>query len=144
MITAQEILWLVVDASGAQGLSPVQVQKTVFLVTMHDDASYYEFKAEAYGPASLAIYDDLAQLVEQGHVYASHIGDYKYCKHWRPTVQGHSHAPWIKAEPRQADYIRRVIAWMHDTSFHGMIKAVVVKYPEYGGNLAFSSWGSDD
>ena len=65
-------LLLAVAMSGASGLSPRELQRSLFLVGQKREEQvgpgFYEFELNGFGPASAALYADLDALVSSEHV----------------------------------------------------------------------------
>jgi uncharacterized protein len=65
---------LVIAAAKGKEISPVQLQKTLFLIDRNlspeqrKTRNFYEFQAYDYGPFNRAIYDDAADLGREGLV----------------------------------------------------------------------------
>lgn len=70
--TRQGWLLLAIELSGKSGLSPVQLQRILFLVGQkreeHLGPGFYQFEANGFGPTSPALYADIDALVTAEHV----------------------------------------------------------------------------
>ena len=75
--------WLLsaIAQAGDKGLSPIQIQKTMFLLRMEAGdcvgQGFYAFKPYNYGPFSSVIYKDVDLLVLSGVLREQHSGSYK-------------------------------------------------------------------
>ena len=121
-------------------LSPVQIQKTLFLVgaNLPDEmgSDYYHFEPYHYGPFDSAIYEDLEHLVEQGFVMrvasSKHSG-----KDFEITPEGRRAIERQRPSAAVSTYIKSVVAWMRPLSFSALVSAIYTKYPEFKVNSVF-------
>ncbi len=88
----QNWLLLAIAQAGDKGLSPIQVQKTMFLIRMEAGdcvgQGFYAFKPYNYGPFCSAIYKDVDLLVVSGMLKEQQSG----CRHdgrARPSERTH-------------------------------------------------------
>lgn len=133
---------LVVNAAGAWGLSPVQLQKSLFLIGKKLPSevgnSFYKFEPYDYGPFDAAIYEDARTLGLEGLVTTSGVSG-KSWVYYRITPKGKEAAVQLAAglKPQVLDYINEVVAWVQRLSFVGLITAIYREYPEYKVNSVF-------
>ena len=130
-----EWLLLALDAAGSQGLSPVQLQKSLFLLGKRATTAlseFYEFVPYNYGPFSREIYQDAKSLEQQGLVSVTpgHNAGYR---EYRITPTGHMRADhlWKRVDPQAAAYLRSLVDWAQRTSFASLVSAIYSEYPEY-------------
>ena len=131
---------LVINAAGDSQLSPVQLQKSLFLIrenlpeAVGDD--FYEFVPYSYGPFCAEVYQDAERLqVRNGFV---HIEQGQY-KQYSVTPAGRNRSTEIESHlaPETVDYVHRVVAWAKSLSFNELVQAIYQKYPEYRVNSVF-------
>ncbi len=134
---------LALALAGGKSLSPVQLQKSVFLFGAELGAdglseSFYEFIPDNYGPFCGELYDDVRHLVAEGLATVSVAPGASYCQYAAsdagivqlPTISG-------KLPPAIYERARRIVEWTRAQSFRGLVSAVYQKYPEYKVNSIF-------
>ncbi len=130
-----------IDNAGTRGLTPVQIQKVLFLLgkeipTAVSD-SFYLFIPHNYGPFSKQVYSDAERLAVNGLVAIERpIGGYQ---EYRITAAGANVARALvaQADPRAITYLRNVVSWAQNQTFSGLIRAIYNKYPEFRANSVF-------
>jgi uncharacterized protein YwgA len=133
---------LVIDAASPRGLSPVQLQKSLFLISKNLPAevgdAFYTFVPYNYGPFDPAVYEDASELVNEGFVVIERVGDQPW-GYYVITPEGQELAhEYAKAISSQAlDYIHRVVAWVQQLTFTQLLLAIYQAYPEYRVNSVF-------
>jgi hypothetical protein len=136
----QDWVLLALNFGGAKGLSPVQLQKSLFLLRMEVQeiqVNFYDFFPHNYGPFCKQIYADAERMAQDGLIVIermqqahsifliSAIGEARVA-HIRPEVA-----------PRALNYLRTAVEWTQQQSFSGLIRAIYDKYPEYRINSVF-------
>ena len=140
----EDFLLMVVASGKDEPLTPVQLQKSLFLISEHKQRfpevpeSFYDFRPYHYGPFDIRVYQDADVLAEKGLVlrFTSNIGA------WKDTVATHSGRE--KAEELMAQlnpvlkrYIREVVEWTQKLSFRELVGAIYQAYPDYRKNSVF-------
>ena len=135
--------WLLLAlASGEDGMTPVQVQKTMFLLRMEVPSvvtdGFYEFRPYDYGPFTSDIYADLEGLARNGLVHIDRFGGAPW-RSYSITTSGAQRSLAVRreADPQTIEYLDRLVAWVKSRSFSGLLKAIYAKYPEYRENSVF-------
>lgn len=137
-----DFLLLVVAAGDGTPLTPVQLQKSLFLISeaglQETPQPLYEFEPYHYGPFDADIYSDADLLQENGMVdrIPSRGGS------WTDTVitiQGLAKAQSLEKSltPATTDYIRSVVAWVRTLSFSELLRSIYAEYPKYRENSVF-------
>src|SRR5438477_13056735 len=79
-MTPKDWTLLVIAAAGGRDVSPVQLQKALFLLgeklSLPEDERY-KFKPYDYGPFCVTVYDDAEQLRREGLVVIEHALPYR-------------------------------------------------------------------
>lgn len=133
---------LAICAANGKGLSPVQLQKTLFLLGRELPKAvgngYYDFKAYHYGPFDRHVYDDAERLAAAGEVAITQREGENWNR-YLATAEGCSRADSIKEQaPHDAvEYLNRVVQWALRQSFQQLVRAVYEKYPEMRANSVF-------
>jgi hypothetical protein len=130
-MTRDEWLILAIAAADEDGISPIQLQQSVFLFSLKREKDlgpdFYDFEPhnygsavkEAEGPFSKTLYADLDALVADGLVAKS----WQPGKAWsafRPTDHAND---WIKELRREAQkdalsYLEEAVAWVRQLSVY--------------------------
>jgi len=142
----QELLLLVLDIGGS--LSPIQLQKTLFLIgtELSDIApeEFYEFAPYDYGPFNPEIYSDVEILSLEGLAQI----DNPLMRGWRRyglTGEGTQKAREIAdaLDPELLDRLEEKVAWVKKQSFTSLVRSIYEKYPEYSVNSVFKGSSSE-
>jgi hypothetical protein len=131
---------LALHFGGARGLSPVQLQKSLFLLRMEVPevgSDYYEFIPHNYGPFSKQIYQDAEQMATRGLV-AIERGPESHAI-FLITAAGQLRIAVIDREApiRARNYLRSAVEWTQRQTFSGLVRAIYTKYPDYKINSVF-------
>jgi hypothetical protein len=130
---------LVIAAAGGEALSPVQLQKAVFIIgqELAVGKNFYKFRAYDYGPFDAMVYSDAEELGKSDLITIT-FSERGY-RLYSVTPKGLIAArKLLKTLPGYAsDYVTRIVTWVRSTSFEDLIKAVYKKYPKYAVNSVF-------
>ena len=132
---------LLVIAAGDRPLTPVQLQKSLFLLGKNlpktTGAGFYKFEPYDYGPFDVQVYLDAEILVAEGLVEISQSG--RGWNEYSATPGGRITAAVFekKLNPKHASYIKAVVAWTQRLSFQALVRAIYAKYPSYRANSVF-------
>jgi hypothetical protein len=137
----EDWLLLALACADDSGLSPVQLQKVLFVLgrEMPNIAGdrYYEFNPYHYGPFDANVYRDATWLSVQGLVSVS--TDESALRHYSITHLGQARASKLRGGATAAalDYLTRVVAWAQGLSFSQLVKSIYAHYPETSVNSVF-------
>lgn len=133
----RESILLVLSLANGEPLSPVKLQKTLFLFgkllppeLLPPD--YYDFAPFDYGPFCGAIYDEARLLASEGLLYidSSPIRRYpEYIATPLGLMRGQSVAESLPEEA--VSYATRIVSWVLRQTFASLVSAIYQKYPEY-------------
>lgn len=124
------------------GLSPVQLQKTLFLLGKRRSKAmgrgFYEFEAYHYGPFCPQVYRDAEDLAGFGYIEIDETNGRRLRK-YQLTEQGVKLATNTAAtlDPEAVEYLKRLVAWVKPLSFHQLVRAIYHEYPEMRANSVF-------
>jgi len=133
---------LVINAAGFNGLSPVQLQKSLFLISKNLSSivgsSFYNFEPYDYGPFDANVYADARLLVQEGLVRMNRVSGQNWV-YYTITPEGAEAARRVEStiSPEAAEYVHKVVAWVRQLSFVDLITAIYRAYPEYQVNSVF-------
>lgn len=134
MTTREEWPLLVLAAADDERLSPVQLQKVLFLIgeNLRPDGEYYDFQPYHYGPFDRAVYQDMEELAGE-NMCLMLPGLEHGSEDYRLTALGRKRADQVfeQMDPDVADYIRKVVEWAKSLSFRQLITAIYEAYPQY-------------
>lgn len=133
---------LVISAAGSSGLSPVQLQKCLFLISKNLSnvvgENFYSFIPYNYGPFDSAIYADAQTLINESLVTLARVSG-KTWAYYVITPKGNEVATAVSSEltPQVKDYIVKIVHWVQRLSFVQLLTAIYQAYPEYRANSVF-------
>lgn len=134
-------LLLTIAAGKGVGLTPVQLQKSVFLLgrflPQDVGSSYYHFIPYNYGPFCVDVYRDAEKLEREGLVsIARSQGNLPT---YRVAKAGEDRAGRVarKLSPQKSEYARRVVEWTQSLSFPALVRAIYQQFPEFKQNSVF-------
>lgn len=133
---------LVINAAGPSGLSPVQLQKSLFLIgeNLRSEVgeSFYQFVPYNYGPFDPAVYADADRLILENLVKSVRV-ESKTWAYYVVTTEGEEKATELRAQisPRAFKYITSVVDWVQRLSFAQLLSAIYAAYPKYKANSVF-------
>lgn len=134
---------LAISAAKGGGLSPVQLQKVLFLIgsKLRQDElgdTFYRFVAYNYGPFDIAVYKDAERLADEGLVAIIRAPEHRWALYCA-TSDGAAVAVRLRADApeRAVAYLDRVVAWVQSLSFRDLIRAIYAAFPEYRKNSVF-------
>ena len=142
MLTRQDWLLLALSKSPGGTMSPVQIQKALFLFGQEVggslDTEFYSFEPYDYGPFDAAIYVDLRRMASLGHVR----GDWSPGRSWKNyTMTGSGRKAALAlashADARLAAFLERIVTWVGDRSFSDLLRSVYAAYPEFAAKSVF-------
>ena len=132
---------LALQCAGGHGLSPVQLQKSLFLLGAEMrgqlPGEFYDFIPHNYGPFAKQIYQDAEILAGEGLV-AIERKEQSFPT-YTITAAGDERAREVRREAPAPvlQYLAEAIAWTQRQSFQGLIRAIYDKYPQYRVNSVF-------
>lgn len=137
-LTQDEIV-LIVLASAKKPLTPVQLQKSVFLLQeMTDVTEIFEFSAYDYGPFCSGVYRTAEQLQSNGLAEIRQPLERGF-RLYEATESGRQEGKSVLSSlPKNlADYIAQLVSWVSNLSFQDLVKAVYKQFPAYKQNSIF-------
>jgi uncharacterized protein YwgA len=133
---------LVVASANGEGFSPLQLQKSLFLVGQCGlpelPSDFYKFVPYNYGPFNPSIYSDADSLAEEGLLEYINVPGQRWSK-YAATSTGLARAEEttgnISSEFR--NYIKEVVDWVLSLTFSELLRAIYTKYPQFRSNSVF-------
>ena len=140
----EDVLLMVVAAGQGTPLTPVQLQKSLFLIgerlTESLPKPLYEFEPYHYGPFNGDIYADADDLESQGYLVS--VGSTSGTWLDRAiTTEGAKRVEVVEQQlPRPIrDYIHTIVEWSQSMSFSQLVRSIYAEYPEYRQNSVFQN-----
>lgn len=115
-------------------MEPIQIQKSLFKFSMESRApkeELYDFVPYNWGPMNLEIYDDLAELREQGTI--EFIPSGRGWNVYRLTASGKDRENKIrkKANPKLLARLDGIRDYVNSRNFGKLLEDVYHDYPDY-------------
>lgn len=137
--------WLLMALAMAQdrGLSPVQLQKSLFLFAKYMPEAvgkkFYRFTAYDYGPFDKAIYSDAEALAGEGLAIIERGADRPWFRQYRIAPSGMEYTRQLEKslEEKVLSCLRGIVKWCCDRSFQEIVRAIYREFPEYRKNSVF-------
>ena len=142
MLSRRDWLLLAV-AAAVRPMTPVQVQKAMFLLGQRHKAAvgehYYSFRPYNYGPFSSEIYQDAAALANAGLLLVDSAQPGRAWALYTASPSGMRRSRDLEADaPREAvEYLRRAVVWAQSLSFNELVSAIYRDFPEQRKNSVF-------
>jgi hypothetical protein len=144
MAKIEKKYWTLLALASAKGesLSPVQLQKTLFLfgrkmpaAVKHD---YYNFIPYNYGPFDPVIYSDAEVLTAESLVVLQERPGCRWSE-YAATPRGIALAEKIKnsVPGKELRYLDGLVEWVRSLSFRDLLRTVYAEYPDYAVNSVF-------
>ena len=134
-MTRQDWLLLVLAAAGRKPLSPLQLQKSLFLVG-YDLAKlvgsdFYTFRPFDYGPFDATVYRDAEEQAAQGLVtIRSHpVTRRVFSLTMRGMTRARALEPGLPTEA--ARHCRYIVQWTQSQTFQELTQAIYEHFPAY-------------
>lgn len=135
-------LLLAIAQAGDKGLSPIQIQKTMFLLRMeaadYVGQRFYTFKPFNYGPFSSVIYKEVDFLVFSGMLREQQSDNYNI---YVATTAGRDRANTLiqRLDEKPKRYLVKLVRWVTSVDFGQLLRSVYAKYPKYATKSLFRS-----
>lgn len=137
-----DVVLAVLAASSGEPYSPVQLQKSLFLVDrtlgQRIGGPYFDFQPYDYGPFDASVYDTTSDLSSEGLVEIRRDPDTPVRK-YLVTPVGLESGNKILAEldPDICQYLTKLSKWVRAQTFSSLVSSIYRKYPEMKENSVF-------
>jgi uncharacterized protein len=140
-ISRRDWALLALAASPDKALSPVQIQKTLFLFKKQSPVkpqAFYNFKPYNYGPFDVNVYGDLQTLEFEGLVDRAQSSRGRFTE-YKLTIKGLDQAKQLRkhASGDALSCLHKVADKTRAMSFSELVRAIYREYPEYKKNSVF-------
>ena len=138
----KDIVLLVIDSASDEGLSPLQLQKGLFIIEQSKldglPPDFYAFYPYNYGPFCEEIYQDTDALVEEGMVFNVPLAGQSWSR-YVITPKGQTRSKEIRKDNNigLVAYIDATVQWVSSLTFSELLRAIYAKYPAYSVNSVF-------
>ena len=138
----RDLLVLAVNAAGSRVLTPVQLQKSIFLISQTNlpgiPDALYDFKPYHYGPFDATIYKDADRLHEDGLVLRAPSREGAWTDTMiTPSGSGRANELQEQLDSSTIDEISKIVERVQSLSFNQLLKGVYEDHPEYLQNSVF-------
>lgn len=138
----EEWILLAADCAENGSLSPIQLQKSLFLLSQkypnEVGEGFYEFKPYNYGPFDKEIYSDCIVLAQQGFLIVQQpIG--QSWTGYSVTRTGIEYAKRLekKAFKDGREYLCQIVKWIQGLTFSELLTAIYNAFPEFKKDSVF-------
>jgi len=132
--------WVLLALAAANGkpLTPVQLQKCLFLLSEKAGMKrgMYKFKPYDYGPFAPDVYQDAEQLERDGLVNISYGHDLRW-KTYLITPEGKNLAEKFKIPSNVSQQIDEIVTHVQSLDFSELVKEIYRDYPDFRANSIF-------
>jgi hypothetical protein len=141
MLTRSDWTLLAIDAAGREGLSPVQLQKTLFLLGKRLPSAvgsdWYDFQPYHYGPFDRKVYTDAERLAAKDEVEVIQRQGESWNR-YALTRDGEIRTSYLCREnPDAVEYLKRLVEWVQQQTFQTLVTTIYAEYPEMRANSVF-------
>lgn len=136
-------LLLLVLASSDRHFTPVQLQKTLFLIDERGSGlvggKKFNFEPYDYGPFDQEVYRVAEQLQREGLIEIDNSHSTTPSRRYALTAIGRRRAQDVRdiASSRAVEYIRTVVTWVQSLSFADLVSAIYKEFPAMRSNSVF-------
>ena len=137
-----DILLMVLAAAAGAPITPVQLQKSLFLIgksgISETSGDYYDFEPYDYGPFDASIYRDAESLESNGFAVRASSSRGNWTE-TRISSDGLTRAKGFEQNISSSSlvYIKELVGWVLSQSFSGLVRYIYDQYPEYRENSVF-------
>jgi len=134
---------LVIDAAKQNTMSPIQLQKALFLLGQNIPKDvgpdFYKFIPHNFGPFAQDIYDDVADLCIHGLIEEINKPGQSWPE-YRISQAGRGEAEKIRAAlaPKAKEYLDTLVPWVERQSFQDLLHSVYKAYPAFAEKSVFN------
>lgn len=137
-MTRKEWLLLVIAKAGTTGLTPIQLQKTLFLAgqAYKLKGDYYNFIPYNYGPFDHQIYKDAEELAVNEHILI--YSDSNPYRKYLITPLGQIEANSLMQKDKKiAKFAEELVTFVKSLRFKELLRVIYKNYPHFAANSIF-------
>lgn len=138
----QDWLLYVISAATPKGLSPVKLQKAMFMLGAEHarevGGGYYQFRPYDYGPFAADVYGDADTLAAAGLVSIENPLE-RGRRRYLATTVGIDKAMDLNSAVRQdtRQFISDTLDWIQNLSFPDLVRSIYERYPAFKEKSVF-------
>ena len=135
--------WILIVLAQAHpnGLTPVQLQKSLFLLQKAFPSlfkEFYNFQPHNYGPFDVVVYEDANNLEDKKLLKQAGVENRPWVKYYITRLGQQKVEKLLKrVDKKVVNYLKKLINWLQGLSFQELIISIYKKYPEYKVNSVF-------
>lgn len=139
----RELILTILAAADGRTYTPVQMQKSVFLICdqfpeIINEGPGFNFEPYDYGPFDAAVYSEIDQLARSGKavIAPSGSGNWNtYAASDRGVEEGWQLSHSLNKDV--SDYIEKVSEWVRSMTFSKLVRSIYDAYPQMRANSIF-------
>jgi uncharacterized protein len=134
---------LVIDAAKPDVLTPIQLQKALFLIGQRvpeaGEHDFYKFVPHNFGPFSKDVYRDVEAQKNDGFIDEI-ISQGQNWPEYRVSQTGTSQAALLREAmlTPALNYVDQLVKWVQAQSFRDLLHAVYAAYPHFATKSVFN------
>lgn len=142
-LTKKDWTLLVIDAAKPGTLTPIQLQKSLFLLGQNMPnvvkPDFYKFVPHNFGPFAKDVYGDAEALKNEGLIDEINKSGQNWPE-YRVSQTGTQRAEELKKSisPDACKYLDELVKWVESQSFQDLLHAVYSAYPDFAKNSVFN------
>ena len=142
MLSKQDWTLLVISSAKGAMLSPVQLQKALFLIGQNAPSAcrpeFYEFVPYNYGPFCAEIYCDADNLALADEIVIEQPPGQRWPQ-YEATTSGHERAAAIReGMPKEVcTFFDHLVDWISHISFPDLLRTIYKHYPDFAAKSVF-------
>lgn len=142
-MTRKDWVLLAISCAEKEYLSPVQLQKALFLLKQNKpsavDKDFYEFIPYNYGPFCQDIYSDTELLASEGLMRFIYATGQRWIG-YSLTDKGREYVKTLKqiVSGEDFEYLYKIVEWIRKLTFKQLLSVIYREYPKYKVNSIFS------
>jgi len=141
LMTRKDLLLLVLASAEGQSFSPVQLQKSLFLVrelmsNQLPDAEFYDFQPYHYGPFDKTIYSDAEISKREGLVNITPVPGQQWNR-YSISAEGIIATQGFQMSDKARRNVKKIVDWVRGMSFEQLISTIYKHYPRFKENSVF-------
>lgn len=139
----RDLLLAVLASAEGRAFTPVQLQKSVFLIcrnvpSLINSGPTFNFTPYDYGPFDPSVYTEAESLALSGQAIIAPSASGRWSTYAASDIGvARGRALIAELQANIQDYIRRISEWVRSQSFRDLVKSIYDAYPEMKVNSVF-------
>ena len=138
----KDVTLLTIAAAKGEPLSPVQLQKALFLIARAElpdmPKPLYNFQPYHYGPFDVQVYEDAKALEQEELVARVRLPGQTWVSYCLvPAAAKRIRKLESTLSEKSQQYINEVVTWVRSLSFPELLRAIYAQFPEFRKDSVF-------